>query len=62
MRLISECVLYKVLGYGVYQGKSVTKLLLEPHSGRRHQLRLHALHIGHPIGTFEKKKFYNILH
>jgi RluA family pseudouridine synthase len=29
--------------------KDVTKVLLKPKSGRRHQLRLHTKHIGHPI-------------
>lgn len=38
-----------VLEHGFYMGKPVTKLLLRPISGRRHQLRLHTLAIGHPI-------------
>lgn len=38
-----------VLEHGLYQGKPVTKVLLRPISGRRHQLRLHTQAIGHPI-------------
>jgi hypothetical protein len=40
----------KILRYGTYQGKPVTKVSLMPISGRRHQLRLHCLAMGHPIG------------
>lgn len=40
----------KILQYGTYQGKPVTKVSLMPVSGRRHQLRLHCLAMGHPIG------------
>ena len=40
----------QVLGYGLCEGKEVTKLLLRPISGRRHQLRVHCLYVGHPIG------------
>ncbi|CAN0409686.1 unnamed protein product [Ectocarpus fasciculatus] len=39
----------KVLEHGSYRGRAVTKVLMRPHTGRRHQLRLHALHMGHPI-------------
>ncbi|CAM9194541.1 unnamed protein product [Ectocarpus sp. 12 AP-2014] len=39
----------KVLEHGSYRGRLVTKVLMRPHTGRRHQLRLHALHMGHPI-------------
>ncbi|KAL0484371.1 rpusd1 [Acrasis kona] len=42
-----------VLSKGVYtfnnETRPVTKVLLKPKSGRRHQLRLHTKHIGHPI-------------
>ncbi|GAB5036283.1 zinc metalloprotease pitrilysin subfamily a, partial [Nannochloropsis oceanica] len=38
-----------VLGYGRCEGKAVTKIRLRPISGRRHQLRVHCLHLGHPI-------------
>jgi hypothetical protein len=40
----------EVLGHGFYQGQAVTKVKLMPVSGRRHQLRLHCLLLGHPIG------------
>ncbi|CAM9187492.1 unnamed protein product, partial [Laminaria digitata] len=39
----------EVLEKGFHRGVAVTKVLLRPHTGRRHQLRLHALHVGHPI-------------
>ena len=32
-----------------HSGKPATLLWLEPRSGRRHQLRLHTAHHGHPI-------------
>ena len=35
------------------QGQPVTKILLMPLTGRRHQLRVHCLCIGHPIGIIE---------
>lgn len=38
-----------VLWRGSYQGRPVTKLSLQPRTGRRHQLRLHAAAMGHPI-------------
>ncbi|CAM9944288.1 unnamed protein product, partial [Chrysoparadoxa australica] len=38
-----------VLQHGTWEGAPVTKLLMEPSTGRRHQLRLHAVWIGHPI-------------
>jgi 23S rRNA-/tRNA-specific pseudouridylate synthase len=42
-----------ILQHGYYQSTTtripVTKVLLEPTSGRRHQLRLHMKHIGHGI-------------
>ena len=38
-----------VLSYHFYQGRPVTRLLLRPRSGRRHQLRLHCQAIGHSI-------------
>jgi hypothetical protein len=40
----------EILQYGTYFGKPVTKVRLSPVSGRRHQLRLHCLSLGHPIG------------
>lgn len=38
-----------VLEKGYYNNKPVTKLLLKPITGRRHQLRLHLSEIGHCI-------------
>nr|CCA21551.1 RNA pseudouridylate synthaselike protein putative [Albugo laibachii Nc14] len=38
-----------VLGHGYLDTQPVTKVLLRPLSGRRHQLRLHLKHIGFPI-------------
>ena len=38
-----------VLEHGHYRGQPVTKVLLRPISGRRHQLRLHTQAIGHAI-------------
>ncbi|GLD95747.1 hypothetical protein PINS_up004425 [Pythium insidiosum] len=38
-----------VLGHARYQDEDVTKVLLRPLTGRRHQLRLHLSHNGFPI-------------
>ncbi|KUF95555.1 RNA pseudouridylate synthase domain-containing protein 1 [Phytophthora nicotianae] len=38
-----------VLGHAMYEGEPVTKVLLRPLNGRRHQLRLHMAHHGFPI-------------
>lgn len=38
-----------VLGHATYQDEPVTKVLLRPLNGRRHQLRLHLAHHGFPI-------------
>ncbi|KAJ1096101.1 hypothetical protein NDU88_001247 [Pleurodeles waltl] len=38
-----------VLERGLYCGDPVTKVLLQPHTGRTHQLRVHCSAIGHPI-------------
>lgn len=39
----------------------MTKVLLKPMEGRRHQLRLHCLHMGHPImGDVTYGTIYNI--
>lgn len=35
--------------HGIYQQRPVTRAILRPVSGRRHQLRLHTQHIGHGI-------------
>jgi len=37
------------LEYGTINGEAVTKVLMKPIHGRRHQLRLHCLHLGFPI-------------
>ena len=37
------------VGEQVYKKVPVTKLLLKPRTGRRHQLRLHTKYLGHPI-------------
>ncbi|CAM9509987.1 unnamed protein product, partial [Phaeothamnion confervicola] len=34
---------------GPHWGCPIAQLELRPHTGRRHQLRLHCLHVGHPI-------------
>jgi 23S rRNA-/tRNA-specific pseudouridylate synthase len=50
----------KVLSYGYFNDEKVTKVLLYPHTGRRHQLRVHLQSIGHPIlgdYTYSKDKF-----
>nr|XP_057906346.1 RNA pseudouridylate synthase domain-containing protein 1 [Doryrhamphus excisus] len=38
-----------VLEYGLYDGDPVTKVLLQPLTGRTHQLRVHCSAVGHPI-------------
>ncbi|NXG09695.1 RUSD1 protein, partial [Sakesphorus luctuosus] len=38
-----------VLEHGLYSGDPVTKVLLQPLTGRTHQLRVHCSAIGHPI-------------
>ncbi|XP_029914855.1 RNA pseudouridylate synthase domain-containing protein 1 [Myripristis murdjan] len=38
-----------VLEYGEYDGDRATKLLLQPLTGRTHQLRVHCIAMGHPI-------------
>ena len=38
-----------VLGHGTYRGQPVTKVCLEPWTGRRHQLRCHMMMLGHAI-------------
>ncbi|XP_071375037.1 RNA pseudouridylate synthase domain-containing protein 1 [Centroberyx affinis] len=38
-----------VLEYGTYDGDPVTKVLLQPLTGRTHQLRVHCSAMGHPI-------------
>ncbi|XP_057673142.1 RNA pseudouridylate synthase domain-containing protein 1 [Corythoichthys intestinalis] len=41
--------LLTVLEYGLYDGDPVTKVLLQPLTGRTHQLRVHCSALGHPI-------------
>jgi 23S rRNA-/tRNA-specific pseudouridylate synthase len=41
--------LVRVLGYASYRGQPVTVLCLAPHTGRRHQLRVHMAALGHPL-------------
>ncbi|KAL7978980.1 hypothetical protein Chor_015004 [Crotalus horridus] len=38
-----------VLEHGLYSGEPATKVLLQPLTGRTHQLRVHCNAIGHPI-------------
>ncbi|XP_053550342.1 RNA pseudouridylate synthase domain-containing protein 1 [Bombina bombina] len=38
-----------VLQHGLYKGDQVTKVLLQPLTGRTHQLRVHCSSLGHPI-------------
>ena len=42
----TECI---ALALGTLHGRPVSKVLLRPESGRRHQLRLHLMHLGHII-------------
>ncbi|XP_053595956.1 RNA pseudouridylate synthase domain-containing protein 1 [Microplitis demolitor] len=44
-----SCTLLLVLERGLRDGKPATKILLRPHTGRRHQLRVHCYYIGHTI-------------
>ena len=39
----------RVVRHATHRGLPVTKLLLMPKTGRRHQLRVHCLALGHPI-------------
>ena len=38
-----------VLAFGMYKKQKISKVILQPITGRRHQLRLHCSSIGHPI-------------
>lgn len=38
-----------IVGHGTINGQPVTKVMLEPWTGRRHQLRVHMALLGHPI-------------
>ena len=39
----------KLLEYGTYKGKDCTKVLLQPITGKRHQLRVVMQHLGYPV-------------
>jgi len=43
---LTEC---RILNRGYLNGRCVTKLLLKPKTGRRHQIRVHMAITGHPI-------------
>lgn len=58
-----------VLERGSYDGDPATKIRLLPVTGRRHQLRLHCLSLGHPIvgdytysGRMDTKPYRMMLH
>ena len=40
---------WRLLGEGALRGQPVALLELSPHTGRRHQLRVHAYAMGHPL-------------
>ena len=47
------------VGCGYYAGRPVSKVLLQPQGGRRHQLRVHLAAFGHPVVgdvTYEKDR------
>ena len=45
-----ECLSYVFpLAIGTYDNKAASIIHLKPHTGRRHQLRVHMHSIGHPI-------------
>nr|XP_054763876.1 RNA pseudouridylate synthase domain-containing protein 1-like [Lytechinus pictus] len=48
-KLLSALTRLKVVERGEYDKEPATKLLLQLHTGRRHQLRVHCQSIGHPI-------------
>lgn len=53
----------EILGYGEYKNHEITKVKFTPITGRRHQLRVHAKCIGHPIcgdGTYNDHPVTNI--
>jgi tRNA pseudouridine32 synthase / 23S rRNA pseudouridine746 synthase len=45
----ASCTEYTVVAQGTYHGAPVSKVMLIPATGRRHQLRLHAMAAGFPI-------------
>ncbi|XP_055907020.1 RNA pseudouridylate synthase domain-containing protein 1-like [Eupeodes corollae] len=56
----------RVLALGNYKNRKISKVLLQPITGRRHQLRLHCSAIGHPIlgdftyGSQEDRKMHRM--
>ena len=53
----------EILEYGEYKNYEITKVKFTPITGRRHQLRVHAKCIGHPIcgdGTYNDHPVTNI--
>jgi 23S rRNA (cytosine1962-C5)-methyltransferase len=40
---------FEVLGTGTFQGREVTRVAAHPHTGRTHQIRVHAADLGFPI-------------
>ena len=48
----------KVIAHGSFMGKPVTKVLLLPRTGRRHQLRVHMAQLGTPI--IDDPRYFNI--
>ncbi|KAM6155399.1 RNA pseudouridylate synthase domain-containing protein 1 isoform 2-T2 [Rhynchocyon petersi] len=60
-----------VLEHGLYAGDPVSKVLLQPLTGRTHQLRVHCRALGHPVvgdltygrgGAREERPFRMMLH
>lgn len=39
----------QVIEYGLYKKKKCTKVLINPLTGKRHQLRVHLSYLGHPV-------------
>ena len=39
----------EVIEHGHVKGRAATRVMMAPKSGRRHQLRVHSLGLGHPI-------------
>ena len=37
------------MSHGHIEGRAATRVIMRPKSGRRHQLRIHALGLGYPI-------------
>ncbi|XP_038065362.1 RNA pseudouridylate synthase domain-containing protein 1-like [Patiria miniata] len=49
VRVLSAVTDLYVVQRGLYDGQPASKVLLKPQTGRRHQLRVHCLGLGHPI-------------